>query len=239
MRLASLSRRSPKTNSLTQSSESLTPEFQPSSLSLPPRKGRLAWATGNEHGVSMFRASKAEARGSEIVNGSKDSKVATTSSKNLTKGTGLLLAPIPKGAGTRKRQRTSSVLHKRNRKARCMKAYPTRNPVQAAQACIIALETKKEVGRGWSPVTREIVKKTDTAPPPCPICGNSDVRVVSQLYEVGWSCLDCGEEYGYPHVTNFSPNVRVSPRLITPSKGLMGMPSLSIGPPATSGKKSL
>jgi len=72
--------------------------------------------------------------------------------------------------------------------------HHVKSPLQTAQDCIIKLEAKGGGrDREWGPVSREIIRNsTHVKPPPCPICGNEDVRTVTQLYEVGWSCIDCG-----------------------------------------------
>mmetsp|Transcript_31104 Transcript_31104/g.50531 ORF Transcript_31104/g.50531 Transcript_31104/m.50531 type:complete len:313 (-) Transcript_31104:238-1176(-) len=115
--------------------------------------------------------------------------------------------------------------------------HHVKSPLQAAQDCIIKLETNGGGrDREWGPATREIIRNSNhVKPPPCPICGNEDVRTVTQLYEVGWSCIDCGEEYSYPHLTSFSPNnLRgggVSPKTF-PGDKMIKIPPISIGPAA-------
>mmetsp|Transcript_13912 Transcript_13912/g.21021 ORF Transcript_13912/g.21021 Transcript_13912/m.21021 type:complete len:195 (-) Transcript_13912:239-823(-) len=82
---------------------------------------------------------------------------------------------------------------KRRKRIRSVLGPPT--PVQAAQ-----INLREEIVRGGlrQEMKREIVKNPAIKPPPCPCCGGTDVQTLSHLYEVGYSCLDCGEEYGYP-----------------------------------------
>ncbi|GAB5360307.1 hypothetical protein AAMO2058_000616300 [Amorphochlora amoebiformis] len=200
--------------------KNISPHLSPSCLdAATPPPSRDAIFGGSETKSS----SSSEPEGVSILRLPRERKLRTGKRGSAVKS--IQLPPRSKPRKMRRALASVATVGSGRSRKKPRRTFPAKSPVQAAQECIQQQIRKKGTRGLTTEVTREIVtNNTGNKPPPCPCCGNTDVRIISHLYEVGWSCIDCGEEYGYPHLTS-SPVLK--------QRAKPGIPLISIGPSAS------